>query len=50
LKKSGASDDALLRKVLEGKKRYDLTTAEVLELRQAGVSDRVVEAMLRSGL
>jgi len=49
LKKSGASDDDLLRKVLSSKKRYDLTTEEVLELRKVGVPERVVEAMLRSG-
>jgi hypothetical protein len=50
LKKSGASDDVLLQKVLDGKKRYDLTTEEVLELRRAGVPERVVEAMIRSGV
>jgi len=50
LKKSGASDDDLLQKVLASGKRYDLTTEEVLELRRAGVPERVVEAMLRSGV
>jgi hypothetical protein len=50
LKKSGASDDVLLQKVLASRKRYDLTTEEVLELRRAGVPERVVEAMLRSGI
>ncbi len=49
LKNSGATDEALLERVLAGKRRYDLTTEEALELRKAGVSEEVVEAMLRSG-
>jgi hypothetical protein len=49
LKKSGASDEALLQKVAASGRRYDLTTDEILELRGAGVSEAVIEAMLRSG-
>jgi hypothetical protein len=49
LKRSGASGDALLEKVRAGNLRYDLTTSQILELRQADVPEAVVEAMLRSG-
>ena len=49
LKKAGASDQALLDRVRSGNRRYDLTTSEIRELRDAGVPENVVEAMLRSG-
>ena len=49
LKKAGASDQALLDRVRSGTRRYDLTTSEIRELRDAGVPENVVEAMLRSG-
>ena len=51
LAQGGASTEALLAAVRAdaGSVRYDLTTAEILELRQAGVAEQVVEAMLRSG-
>jgi hypothetical protein len=49
LQQSGASQEELLQKVQAENVRFDLTTAEILELRQAGVSETVVGAMLRSG-
>jgi len=49
LQQSGASQQELLQKVRSENVRFDLTTAEILELRQAGVSEEVVGAMLRSG-
>jgi hypothetical protein len=49
LAQGGASTEALLSAVRADGVRYDLTTPEILELRQAGVAEAVVEAMLRSG-
>ena len=49
LKKSGASDEELLRQVQSENVNYQLTSSEIRELRDAGVSQVVLEAMLRSG-
>ena len=49
LKKTGAADDVILNKVRTDNVNYRLTTAEVIELRGAGVSETILEAMLRSG-
>jgi hypothetical protein len=49
LKKTGAADDVILNKVQTDNVNYHLTTAEVVELRDAGISETILEAMLRSG-
>jgi hypothetical protein len=49
LKRAGASEEELLRAVRSENLRYQLTSAEIRELRDAGVSQVVLEAMLRSG-
>lgn len=49
LKQSGASDETLLDKIRRDDVNYALTTAEVIELRGAGISEAIVAAMLRSG-
>jgi hypothetical protein len=49
LKRSGASDEELLRQIQSDNVNYQLTTSEILELRDAGISQTVLEAMLRSG-
>jgi hypothetical protein len=49
LKRAGASEEELLRAVRSENLRYQLTSAEIRELRDAGVSQTVLEAMLRSG-
>jgi hypothetical protein len=49
LHQSGETEQQLLDKIRADNVRYQLTTAEILELRQAGVSEAVVTAMLRSG-
>jgi hypothetical protein len=49
LKEAGRSDEFLLNKVRTDNVNYRLTTAEVQSLRAAGVSQAVLEAMLRSG-
>jgi len=48
-KEGGASDAELLARIEREGTVYSLTTAEIQELRSAGVSATVVEAMLRSG-
>jgi len=49
LKKAGASDAELLRQISSENVNYQLTSAEIRELHDAGVSQAVLEAMLRSG-
>jgi hypothetical protein len=48
-KAKGASNADLLAKVERENTRYSLTTPEIQKLRSAGVSETVIEAMLRSG-
>jgi hypothetical protein len=49
LKRAGASDENLLEKVRTDGVNYHLTTADVVELKAAGFSEAVLQAMLRSG-
>jgi len=49
LKQAGLSDDFLLNKIRTENVSYQMTTTEILELRNAGVSETVLAAMLRSG-
>lgn len=49
LKQAGMSDQFLLNKIRTESVRYDLTTDEILQLRDAGVSETVIEAMRASG-
>jgi hypothetical protein len=49
LKEAGRSDDYLLNKIRTENVNYHLTTSEIQSLRAAGVSQAVLEAMLRSG-
>jgi hypothetical protein len=48
-KEKGASNADLLARVEREKVLYSLTTPEIQKLRAAGVSEAVIEAMLRSG-
>jgi hypothetical protein len=48
-REKGASDADLLAKIEREKVVYSLTTPEIQELHAAGVSQAVIEAMLRSG-
>jgi hypothetical protein len=48
-KENGAADAELLAKVEREKVVYSLTTPEIQKLRAAGISQTVIEAMLRSG-
>jgi hypothetical protein len=49
LKQSGFSDEFLLNKIRGDNINYQLTTTEILEMRAAGISETVLQAMLRSG-
>jgi hypothetical protein len=49
LKEAGRSDEFLLAKIRTENVNYHLTTSDVQSLRAAGVSQPVLEAMLRSG-
>jgi hypothetical protein len=49
MKQSGASDGEILARVKAENVNYHLTTADVISLRGAGVSQTILEAMLRSG-
>ena len=49
LKQSGLSDEFLLNKIRSDNTSYQLTTSDILELRGAGLSEAVIEAMMRSG-
>lgn len=49
LKQAGLSDEFILNKIRTDNVNYQLTTAEILELRAAGLSETILQAMLRSG-
>ncbi len=49
LKQAGLSDEFLLNKIRTDNVPYQLTTPEIVELRAAGVSETVLQAMMRSG-
>ena len=47
-KEAGATEAQLLELVAKEGKRYSLSTPDIQKLRAAGVSSKVIEAMLRS--
>jgi hypothetical protein len=49
LKQAAFSDEFLLNKIRTENINYQLTTTDILELRNAGLSEPVIEAMMRSG-
>lgn len=49
LKQAGLSDEFLLNKIRTEGVNYGLTTQQIVELRAAGVTEGVLEAMIRSG-
>ncbi len=48
LRKSGLSDDLIIRAIGRDKLNADLGTSEMLKLKDAGVSDRVITAMMEA--
>jgi hypothetical protein len=49
LKQAGLSDEFILNKIRTDNVAYGLTTPEIVELRSSGISETVIEAMMRSG-
>jgi hypothetical protein len=49
LKQAGLTDEFILNKVRTDNVPYQLTTSEIVELRSAGISETILEAMMRSG-
>ena len=49
LKQAGLTDEFILNKVRTDNIPYQLTTSEIVELRGAGISETVLQAMMRSG-
>jgi hypothetical protein len=49
LKQAGLTDEFILNKVRTDNIPYQLTTPEIVELRNAGISENVLQAMMRSG-
>jgi len=49
LKQAGLSDEFLLNKIHADNVPYQLTTPEIVELRTAGISETVLQEMMRSG-
>jgi hypothetical protein len=49
LKQAGLSDEFLLNKIRTDNVPYQLTTPEIVELRGAGLTETVLQAMMRSG-
>ena len=49
MKQAGATEEEMLDRIAAEKKSYSLTTNDLRTLKDAGVSTRVIEAMMRSG-
>jgi hypothetical protein len=49
MKQGGATEEQMLERIASEKKSYSLSTADLQTLRSAGLSARVIEAMMRAG-
>lgn len=49
LTRAGLSEDVIIAKIKSSSTRFDTSTDAILQLKQAGVKDRVLEAMLSEG-
>ena len=49
MKEAGATEDQMLERIAKEKKSYSLSTTDLRTLRDAGISPRVIEAMMRTG-
>ena len=49
MSQAGVSDEVIMAKIDRSGTVYDLTTAEIIDLKSSAVSDRVIAHMLRSG-
>jgi hypothetical protein len=46
LKRAGLSDDLLIQQILKNNQRFDLSTNQLIQLKNASVSERVIQVML----
>lgn len=47
--KNGLSDDVIIRQIQNTKSVFYLTSDQIIELKQAGVSEKVIEYMMQTG-
>ena len=48
LVKSGISDDVILSQIRNSRAVYHLTTAEIIDLKTSGVSEKVIDFMINT--
>ncbi len=48
LAKAGINDDIIISQIRQSRTAYRLTTAEIIELKDAGVSERVIDFMINT--
>lgn len=48
LSRAGVSDDVIISQIRQSRTAYRLTTAEIIELKEAGVSERVIDFMINT--
>jgi hypothetical protein len=49
LAKSGVSDDVIVSQIQNSHAVYHLTTAEIIDLKDSGVSEKVIDFMINAG-
>jgi outer membrane lipoprotein SlyB len=49
MSKAGIRDDVIISQIQATGSRFHLTTADIVDLKNSGVSQRVINAMIRSG-
>ena len=49
LAKAGLSDDVILSHLRNSRAVYHLTTADIIDLKQNGVSEKVIDFMINTG-
>ena len=49
LAKAGLSDEVILSHIRNSRAVYHLTTAEIIELKESGVSEKVIDFMINTG-
>jgi hypothetical protein len=48
LAKSGVSDEVIVSQIRSSRTVYHLTTAEIIELKNSGVSEKVIDFMINT--
>jgi outer membrane lipoprotein SlyB len=49
MSKAGIKDDVIISQIRATQSQFYLTTADIIDLKNSGVSQRVIDAMIRSG-